>query len=427
MKEEKLQTEINQIQFYNCEEIEMGDVLHYLITGQLLGKCRWKTAIKAYVSMVVRIACSRSYKIESNGTPKTIFLFSNSYRGREDHKRAFLAAAELVDKDYATMVCDKRRLRLCGLKYFICLIRWNRQLKSVVPQFDKRIAFVSAIFQAYMDYEEMMEACKNFGWEIGNLVVHCDVMPVDCFFVQKFNHIGKTTVTLQHGTYIREKDEWPMKKSKSRYFFAESQYAEECAKDCGYCGRVITVGSPHHIGLDVNKKLELKRIKIIGVFLDGEGTKSQVIQDNIKMIQIVQEYSKKNSKNILLKYHPSNHKRYYEKYIDTKVTTVCPAEMMADEVGNMADLAIMSKSTVFLTMLKLWKPVLIYRSKDENLKFYLKDEISFSDIHTFEKKIQRMSTEEYKQKINQCRDYYLAPGCIEENYKMAFRKIGIIN
>lgn len=418
-KTDDLQNQLNAISFKKCEDIKVGDVLHYHINDN----CNWKDGLRSVAYMLIKTACTSSYKFQCNGIPKTICLFSNSYRGRKDHLKAFKNVTCLTENS-VDMVCDKYTVKLCRLRYAIFPLCWSKQMKEIVPEFGIRMKFVSVLFQAYMDYLTLQQEVRKQHWDIQYLLTYCDVIPVDCFFTQKFIRQGKTSVTLQHATYNVATNSWAYVGSKSNYFLSESISALHAAEKVGYKKKMIPVGSPHYVGQKQYQQPDRFKSDVIGIVMNSP---ERPVEENVNMITLLQKYCKATDRKIKLKFHPANDQKEYEKYIDHFITETYGSEISAQQFGNMVDVAIISASTVFTTMIRQWIPSFLFIRKDHDPMLYDDVEVfKFENEKELDEKLQNINSYLWIEAMKSARTFLLAQGDSISNYKNAFKRIGII-
>ena len=81
MKEHSIQSDLNKIDFIKCENIKMGDVLHYCINEEHT-KERYKI-----IRILKNIFLKDSYKYINNGRADMLALCSGDYNHRPEHKK----------------------------------------------------------------------------------------------------------------------------------------------------------------------------------------------------------------------------------------------------------------------------------------------------------------------------------------------------
>ena len=420
---DELQKKLNQIKLKKIEDIRCGDVLHYPILDIVDYLDTYISSKKERLKAVPRIiknSCVDNYEFIMDGKADILFLFSNSSRGRDDHLKAFMNAQELYE-NRLTMKCTGKQFTTVGLKILPLAVVWNRQMKEVVQNFTIRSILIATLVQCCLDYQIFIKKAHKDNLNIKALVSYCDVMPVDCFFTQKFNSHKKITVTLQHGTFIVKTNAWAYAGAKSKYFLAESPYTVDCAKRAGYKGITMPVGSPHQLEASLREKPKSFKAEKLGLFLNSP---MRPHEDNIQAINVLQEYCKKNNCKLLIKYHPANDQSIYEKIIDKEVSTTYGTDISAVEFGNMIDVAVVNASTVFNTMLSQWIPVLLFERKGYAPEmFFGVDELTFFNVEELKKKLHWILSDEFYERMDSYRNYFLCSGDLKTNYKNAFSEI----
>jgi len=419
----KLHKNLNDTAFDDCKDVKVGDVLYY--TYMFMGESRRFSGVKAFIKTMLKAVFPRGCDIEVIGTPKTIVLFSPDSVGRPDHKIAFKNATSVLD-NCAKLFITKRKFSLRWVGKFFKVFKWNRQMKSGIARFADRMRCVSAFFDVYIEYCIFQRLLKKNGWDIETLLVYCDVMPNDSYFVQKFNAQGKTTVTLQHGFFNINDNAWAYKGSYSTYFLANSEASIELARKVGKEGKMVAVGSPHNFNdKAITQKSQLKELKTVGVIMNSP--MSNYNNENLEMIRVVQEYCKANAKKALFKIHPSDDIGNYQAMLDDTVASFCESGCSVETFEKKVDVAVVSASTVFLSLLKDGLPVFLYvgQEYDPNM-FYWVDELKFTTAHEFNKKCEWISTEDYNAVIARIKSTYIVDGDIKENYIKAYKQIGIL-
>lgn len=415
---EEIRNELNNIRLYKIEKIKIGDLLYYPIKDSN-NKRNIKDGIKDIACIFAKTMIRTSYSYKVKDDAETILLFSSSYRDREDHRKAFHKVQGLINK---CVIFEAASYHMCffGIKYIKLLIKWDKALSSVIKNWSERKAYLREIYQAYVDYEYIQNRISKLDTKIKNVITYCDVMPVDSFVTQMFNMRNITTITLQHGYFSLSQNSWPYSGSKSNIFLADSKASEDDAIEAGYKGKIVVVGSPHQINLVEKNKKKKMNDDVIGVVFDSDVLAGN---HNQEMINIIQEYCKKNKKKAYIKLHPSNDINKYIKEINSDVLLkIYKNEISIEEFAEIIDVAIISKSTVFKTMIKLGIPVALY-SKKGHSQFKNTEIIQFSDTKEFEDVLYRYKIE-FTDILNELNDYYNCKD-IEVLYTNFFKKLGI--
>lgn len=406
---------INNLTFSGCEDILMGDLLHY----RDLKAPDLKGAVENFLRILKRVIIKKSVFYTKNN-PKTLFFCSTFAVGRKDQEKAFFDVANVLDS-YVIQMPEGNKFTTQHIKYVTKLIGWNKLLKKSGFSFFYRLQYLNIFFDDFVLYKDFEEEQRKQKWDIKNLVVFCDVHPADCFFVQKFKQLGKKTATVQHGSFAISYDSWAFKGSKSDVFLADAPHAKENAEIVGCTGNIIPVGSMHSINDAIVEKPDCFKVEVLGVVMNSS---MMPIEDNIEMIKQVQNYCKENGKKAVIKYHPGNNPNDYRDVIDTEISFVCEKSMTIPEFFDMIDIAIVCDSTVFTTALFNWIPAfLFFREGFDKGKYLHTEDIKFKDSEQLKILVDKISTKEFESLMENYRKYFLSPGEVKENYIKTFNEI----
>lgn len=410
---------LNRIRLKGCEGIRIGDTLHYCLKTKCQKKFRKKDFVISMYS-ILKYAVLKKYRLKPHGTAETMFLFSDSYANRADHRASFKKTAAVV-RNRVDVIVSVKRIELNDLfSVWICFV-WMMQLKNIIPDFNQRLYYVSELYHAYADdrYIKRQLAKKNL--KIKTLVTFCDVHLIDSFITQRMKRTGVCTVTLQHGVVM---DPWSVQHTKSDYYLAQSQFTIDTARKVG--ARAADRMIPAGLMMYADKKTippapEGSAIKTIGLFLDDERDGMRKI--NIEMIKIASAYCKENGKKLLFRFHPFTDIGSYEKYMDAGM---CRNEVTLDRFIGMIDAGIVHDSTVLLECLYVWKPMIMYDKKSILLKYCGNNDIL--KFHTLEElwdRIKQLENGSVKEMIGKDREYFCTNGPVYQKYQEVFRKIGV--
>lgn len=422
MEINEVQRELNEIAFVGCPRIKVGDVLHYELEKQT------SETIIALILKMIKLACTASsYEFQQYGDPRAIMLFSNDCKGRADHLTAFNNVLEVVN-DAVAVRPYKRQYSLSGIGRAVLPIKWTRQMRKAVPSLRKRLEYSSIVFKAYIDDSEIFLKINNNNWDRLPFITYCDVMSVDSFVIQHFNNLGNMTVTLQHGSFDINSNSWAYVGSHSKVFLAENQCAVDDAKSLGCMGNIIPVGSPHNLSARKAHKTDVQargiNIESIGVVMNSP---IKEMEDNVQMISVVQEYCKKNSIKLLLKYHPADRLDKYKMLIDENITAVCDKGVSIEDFAERVDFVVVSSSTAFLTVLNMGVPAYLFVRPGHDPKLYSHtDMLKFSTPNELDRLVDLRKSEKFEHELNHIKKYLLSPCEIHECYQKAFKSIGIL-
>ena len=120
-----IENRINQLKFKKCENILIGDILHYTLKETR----NFREGFKDIAYIILKTALHQTYNIDIKGSGKTIALFSSSYRERDDHFIAFKNVTSLISNGIL-IESRKENLSLTNLKYLYLLFFFNSNLKK---------------------------------------------------------------------------------------------------------------------------------------------------------------------------------------------------------------------------------------------------------------------------------------------------------
>lgn len=410
---------INSIQLEKCEDIRCGDMLYYVVKGKQ-DRNPFRDLLSS-IKAILKIICFDDVKITSRGKPDTVFLFSNSYRGRKDHLQNFKNVCDISENHILVEPGEKFLKFHKG--YIFLIHRWSKQMSSCIPNRGLRLYILSGLLKAYSDYEYVQKYIREKNLNIRTLVTFCDVHAIDSYFTQRGNAAGITTVTLQHGVFTAKVNYWPFSGSYSQYFLASNALAVEEAKLLNYKKTMMIAGLYSYVNRELPVIEDTGKIKTIGVFLDTEAYRT----DNIKTLKVVEEYQKIFGKKIRIKFHPASVKESYENFTNRIEGAECVGnEMNVVEFCKTVDVVIVRNSTTLIEALQFGKPTYIIHNDDQEDDIFANvDILKFSTAEELHKIIDLQSSEQIHDQLIEARKYFCSEGDITEKYRSIFRKIGI--
>ena len=147
-----------------------------------------------------------------------------------------------------------------------------------------------------------------------NLLVFADMQPVENLAVQLYQAQGKNTVTLQHGLYVDYEDMKTVnvinyRNHCSDYFLAWGENTKRLIEKY-HRSKVIICGKPKVYGLPDIKKPNKSKEELDFLVV----TDQRIFDEQNKiLLKIVTDLAKKLSKNVYVRFHPSNNKSLYKK------------------------------------------------------------------------------------------------------------------
>ncbi len=390
----ELQEQLNKIILKGCKNIRIGDMLHYNIEE----KVGIKEAIIS-IMRIIRSSVGNNYVFEINGSPNTIMFFSNSYRQRTEHFKAFQEVCKTLS-DYIKVVPKSYRIQ-CIPKGLKRIIQWTRQFNSLKIGILQKLYLISVIHQCYCEYEFVQAYCKRNGIIVKNAVCLCDVMPVDSYFVQKWNMLKINTITLQHGTF--NIGHYGYTHSISKYFLAHSEFSKNNAVQSGVNeSQIYVVGAPQNIRTPIYQ-FHWKKEKIIGLLLGG----TVVEQYDIELVKMVKIFAKKYGYKIYIKFHPGFEKDQYSINIWDGIDKFYESNIDIYDFADLVDFMVDDGSTVFVEYMVQNRIAFTYLCKINPYKEDKNIQLGFETAEEMEKLflMYQNQNEELLQLLNKNKEY----------------------
>lgn len=411
MKREDFETTLNNINFLYCEDILVGDILYF----------EWLEQVKVYMGLkaigrILRNEYTDNYRMKIVGNPKTIFLFSNSYRSRKDLKIAFEKVCNTTN-DYVYFCAEKYHFEqpIGSLKL---AIKWVKQFRDKHFSLWEALYYTSILHEAYTDQSRIVRKLKQQNISIKNLVSLCDVMAIDSYCTQWWNNRKINTITVQHGTY--GKNHYGFTHLKSNFLLVHSKYSYNTALRSGVdAGKLIIVGAPQNIG---NNRLHLSgyKKKIIGLVFGG----TVLEKKDIELLKLVKEYTKDKDFLIYVKLHPGFTKEMYKDSNLLEEYKLFGQEVDIYSFAEKVDVIIDNGSTVFVELTMVGRRCMTYLHERNP---YLEDdniELKFGNLEEFGILFEEVyyDTEWYCEMQKKNRDYLGTLIDPYENYKLFFKE-----
>lgn len=410
---------INSIILDECDGIYCGDLLYYILKGKT--ECSDFKDLLSAIKMILYTIWFDDVDIDCFGDGSSLFLFSNSYRGRVDHLNNFNSIVSLF-QNRIYMKPGKKRIHY-HTGYYRIICKWNGKLKGVILSRGLRLYIISCILKAYSDFDFFKQYIYERKFIVSSLVTFCDVHAIDSFFTQKFNQEGLNTVTLQHGVFTSVTNYWPFVGSRSKFFLASNQFSIDEARKLDYKNKMIVAGIYSYVGKEEIQMKKIKEIKVIGVFLDAEIYRD----DNIKTINIIADYNRKYGKKIKIKFHPVSKIDSYDKFIERIPRVECIGkEKTVIDFCKEVDVIIVRNSTTLIEALQFGIPSYIIHNDDQTDDMYKNvDSLKFTSAEDLHELIDRQDLDQIKKQMRGGQEYFCVDGNITNNYKNIFHKLGI--
>ncbi len=404
-----IQEKLNKISFTGCKEVLMGDTLFYWCFCRMKRKNTFRDVLTIVKDMMRCLTVSKyAYEVKGNG--ETILLFSNSYRGREDHLVSVNRLKKLLS-NYIFFSPKEYSFSWFNIRAFLLLFVWLWQMRKIQEDFSVKLFLIWGILFCFVDYDNIVRVIKKKNIESRYFVTLCDVMEVDCYFTQKLKKAGLKTVTLQHGFL----SEWGFRGSKSDYMFCYGKQTVEQAEEWGVdIHKYLPVGPLSHIERQAVN--ELKRpilVRKIGVFL----TEDSLFEQNKEILEWLTGNRETFGWKVNVRFHPTSDRARYSAFLldELEVNDACEFASLMDVV------IIVGYSTTIIDSFCAGIPILIF-AKQNDLKL---DFMVFHSMESLPDKLATLTTEEYELQYNIAKKRFITGGSISQNYINAFKDIGL--
>lgn len=411
---------LNTIYIQEFDGMKLGEMLYHTIPNELSNR-----SILGCCKFILNRTLLWQNEFEVKGNPKTLFLFSNSYSYRKDLLQTFDYVREISGNHIRMLGVSTKRLHIGYIRELGKLFIWNREIKKAVPSFVERLYVLRQLYGIYLDYKEYSHFVKKNGYSVDKLVTLCDVHAVDYYFTSKFNSEGKTTVTLQHGVFSSTANSRAYGLSQSKHFLANSQFAVDEAVLSGHGTMGLhAAGLPSFVGREVHIKRSEFANKKIGAILEGEFCH----EDNMRLISALQDFCKKNDKELYIKLHPVSDRNAYDDVIDNAfVKAVYGKEKGILEFAEIIDVAIVRNTTSLLELISQGIPSFIFVSEKQKMDVYKNAHmLRFETQDKLKEYLDAMISTDFAKKFDEMKKYFGDGEHAEENYQRIFSELGIL-
>ena len=415
-----LKKTLNNIQLEGFENIKCGDMLHYSLIRGIAnnGSQGVKASLKFYIK-VIRLLMTEVYKVESSGDASSLFVFSSAYGARKDLLNNFTLVSDLIKNRVVIYAYPHYKCSLKKLRYLKQIKIWKKLLLKEIKNKSLCYNIIFDLVRVYLEYQEILSKI-DFD-KIKSLVSFCDVHPTESFLTQLFNNMNRCTVTLQHGVYSSEVNEWVFSGSKSRYLLGYGNFTiDEGSKNPLYHGNILSVGSMSFIGKERIPKPDQFTTNKIGLVLDGEDGIG-LHELNERFIKFSQNYCKTRNIKLLVKFHPASDIKTYLDVIDNNVVeSYYGSDLSIMDFMNKIDVALVRNSTCAIETLHFWIPTYIFSEEAQTIDVYKNvNDCKFSNEEELDQYITNINSPEMHKKISDLRDYF----CVDDNMEKRFTEV----
>lgn len=224
----------------------------------------------------------------------------------------------------------------------------------------------------------------------------CDAHFEENLLTQYFNTIEIKTATLQHGQYrflksgLETADAEAYLNFCSNYLFSWGEKTKiEMEKGGISEERVLLCGALKSFTNTSRKTLLHTNNNIFGVILNGETYKDS----NITMIKIANDIANKYNLKYIIRLHPMNNLKNYEKYINRSYFITYLKNISGEEYSSKVNFSLLHMTGVFVEMLSTKSPFFILDDKYTEDIFKL-DGLHFSNLEEFSKVYEKYKKDE---------------------------------
>lgn len=400
-----IEKQIDARTFKGLEDIRVGKVLH----NSLLDIKRYPElsvgAGNKHLLKTIPCIFTSGISVRKQHKTEIAFVFSNSYKIRQDHLRNYRSISKLLDNTLCIEPgASTLKIQQSGVLRYIH--SWNKELEKVenISLSSKKYLLFNLV-DAYMDAYNVINICKKNS--IKHINVFSDSHPIDNLIVQMAKKTGISTSTVQHGLFLEE----GYLNSVSDYFLAWGEQSRERAIAMGIAEESIKlVGMPQLINHPVkNSMIKSKNNRIALICSSPE-------HDPL-ILEILKEYASKYDKKIWVKLHPGTKSNIIT---GEQIEKVITDELSVYDIVDFVDAAITAKSTVFVEYLVQLFPVFLYETDDA--RYEKMDWCKFTDSNGFEELMKKISedSEAFKKQMISARSYYTLTDNIASEYRAFF-------
>lgn len=426
MKEQVLHHEgtvetLNGITLSECEGIRVGDVLYHRIRLRERDIHSDTELLKRFFRKLLRDLFFADEEFLRAGDGDTLFYLPPYYLFRKGLRENYERVVNL-SKHHVYLRPGRKRFTLKRLRHLGKMLAWTREMKAApgmtLPQ---RLYYAGYLLECRARWTEMKAYERKQGITFRRMLALNDVQYLDSWFTQHFNREGRGTVTLQHGVYCANFDVWTYTGSRSKTLLANSRFTVNEGKIIGFDHETKVVGLYTFINNQPEPKALPEEIRVVGAFLDDDN----MLQDNFRMIEVLRDYCAPRGKKLLVRLHPTSHAERYDAYREEPCVAFVPREQPLFDFFREIDAAVVRNTTVMLEASQFGIPSYIIQNPEQVFDIYQNvTELKFGTAEEFAALLDRPK-EEIRRDVETAQAIFGCPGEIAENYRQAFRELGI--
>lgn len=412
-KQKKLIALLNSINFLGLEQYHAGASIVVLLEYYDVKEYQY---VQLWKIPVYEDTC----RVKGNDE-RVLFLFSNSYKGRDDLEKCFLNAANLMQKKIIVMPVRGEMRKEFSNKEKAMMGIWVMQMSRTGLSLKEKIFCANLLMSGKRNLEKIVALIKKN--KIRSIVTLADVHLIDYLVTAYCNMNAIKTVTLQHGFFPIGDPFY--RYSESRYFLTYGEYTKQIANRTKQGnGNFIAVGMPEYIGENIIAKRENRERKNFLVLLNGSSPEEH--DNNCNMLKICTEFAKTNHSIFGVLPHPDNRKIYLKEYqkIMSEWGKFVGIEAGVSELLDNYNFCVANATTMFLKAIHELIPVLLY-SKKGDVPFYKYKirKLHFSNYLEFKSSTAYLLEHNIENVLIELREYLCGSGDIAQNYLNVYAEL----
>ena len=408
-EKEQLVEIMNSINFKGFENYHAGASLTVLLEHYNLKKY-------SYVELWSVPVYGDAYHVKNNGG-QVMFLFTNSYKGRQDFEKWFLKIAGLIEKNIVVLPSEREKKDF-SLGEKLQMSVWILQMSKIRLSMKEKLFCANLLLSGKRNLDKISDIIVKR--RVRSIVTLADVHLNDYLVTAYCNGRGIKTVTLQHGFFPA--DDMFFRYSESDYFLTYSEYTKQLAETHKKRrGVFVAVGMPDYIGQSIITR-DGKAQENFLVLLNGATDDGQ--RGNRKMLKICMEYAERNHCFFDVKVHPGKKSlKEYQKIVSKRGKFVASKSNVA-ELFEQYDFCVANVTTMALKAVYMLTPVLLLKEKNEKSFFGLDDSrLNFSNYAEMEQAVSYIKEDGIEKELVKIREFLCGSTDVSQNYQKFLEKL----
>lgn len=317
-----------------------------------------------------------TYKIEYINKNQDI-LINNYIRNRKDYLEINNKLKTILNKRY----------NILNIYTEFKIIEFPTKLTKLLYFMYKYKILNFRISSLVLILKDLYKKVKKIQFKEKLFISFCDALFEDNLLTQYFNIIGIKTATLQHGQYrflksgLETADAEVYLNFCSNYLFSWGEKTKiEMKKGKVSEEKIFLCGVLKSFTNTSRNSLLYADNDIFGIILNGETYKDS----NITMIKIANDIANKYNLKYIIRLHPMNNLKNYEKYINKSYFITYLKNISGEEYSSKVNFSLLHMTGVFVEMLSTKSPFFILDDKYTEDIFKL-DGLHFSNLEEFSK------------------------------------------